>query len=69
MKHILETVKFLEGFSLLLNGLSETIKNEPKEQKRGFLSMLLGTLGAKRIVNQMNLDLMGFILEIICLIK
>ena len=27
-------------------GVTKTIENETKEQKRGFLSMLLGTLGA-----------------------
>ena len=29
----------------MLKGVSETIQNEAKEQKGGFLSMLLGTLG------------------------
>ena len=28
-----------------LKGVTETVQNEVKEQKRGFLSMLLGTLG------------------------
>ena len=46
MKDILEIVKSLEDYGLLLKGVSETIKNEAKEQKGGFLSMLLGTLGA-----------------------
>ena len=32
--------------AILLKGVSETIKNEAKKQKGGFLSMLLGTLGA-----------------------
>ena len=31
---------------LLLKGVSETIQHEAKEQRGGFLSMLLGTLGA-----------------------
>ena len=39
-------MKSLEDSELLLKGDSETIKNEAKEQKGGFLSMLLGTLGA-----------------------
>ena len=34
-----------------LKGVSETIQNEAKEQKRGFLSMLLGTLGASLLGN------------------
>ena len=46
MEDILKIVKSLEDSGLLLEGVSETIKNEAKEQKGGFLSMLLGTLGA-----------------------
>ena len=45
MKDILKIVKSLEDSGLLLEGVSEPIKNEAKEQKGGFLSMLLGTLG------------------------
>ena len=33
--------------------MSETIKNEAKEQKGGFLSMLLGTLGASLLGNML----------------
>ena len=39
-------MKSLEDSGLLLKGVTETVQNEVKEQKRGFLSMLLGTLGA-----------------------
>ena len=39
-------VKSLEDSGLLLKAISETIQNEAKEQKEGFLSMLLGTFGA-----------------------
>ena len=46
MKDIIEIVKSLEDSGLLLKRVSETIQNEAKEQKEGFLSMLLGTLGA-----------------------
>ena len=46
MQDLLKIVKSLEDSSILLNGITETIKNEVKEQKGGFLSMLLGTLGA-----------------------
>ena len=46
MEYIMKIVESLEGFGLLLKGASETIRNESKEQKRGFLSMFLGTLGA-----------------------
>ena len=36
----------LEDSNILLKGVTKTIKNETKEEKGGFLSMLLGTLGA-----------------------
>ena len=45
MKGIIRIVKFLEDSGLLFGGVSETIQNEAKEQRGGFLSMLLGTLG------------------------
>ena len=43
---ISKIVKSLKISGILLKGVSETIKNEAKRQKGGFLSMLLGTLGA-----------------------
>ena len=43
MEDIMKIVQALEDFGLLLKGVSETIQNEVKEQKGGFLSMLLGT--------------------------
>ena len=46
MDDILKIVKSLEDSGLLLKGVSETIQHEAKEQRGGFLSMLLGTLGA-----------------------
>ena len=51
MKGIAEIVKSLKGSGLLLKGVSETIQNGAKEQKGGFLSMLLGTLGASLLGN------------------
>ena len=51
MEGIIEIVKSLEDPALLLKGVSETIQNEPREQKGGFLSMLLGTLGASLLGN------------------
>ena len=51
MKDIIKIVKSLEDSGLLLKGVSETIQNEAKEQKRGFLSMSLGTLGASLLGN------------------
>ena len=53
MKDILKIVKSLEDSGSLLAGVSETIKNEAKEQKGGFLSMLLGTLGASLLGNML----------------
>ena len=46
MEDIMKTVKSLEESRLLVKGISETIKNDAKEQKVGFLLMLLGTLAA-----------------------
>ena len=46
MDDILKIVKSLEDSGVLLKGVSETIQNETKEQRGGFLSILLGTLGA-----------------------
>ena len=42
----MKIVKSLEESVLLIKGISKTNENEPKEQKGGFLSILLGTLGA-----------------------
>ena len=104
MDDSIKVAKSLEDSGLLLKGVSETIQNEAKEQKGGFLSMLLGPLGASIFGNilagkgmntaaegiiragygssiknkdfqyrfihksiiKINLDLMEFILEIIC---
>ena len=46
MIDILKIVKSLEKSGSLTKKVSEKIKNEPKEQKEGFLGMLLGTLSA-----------------------
>ena len=51
IKDIIRTVKSLEDSGLLLKGISKIIQNEAKEQKGGFLSMLLGTLGASLLGN------------------
>ena len=48
MNDIMKIVKSLEEFGLLIKG---AIKNEAKEQKGGFLSMLLGTLGTSLLGN------------------
>ena len=46
MNDIMKKVKSLEESGLLAKVVSETIKNEAKEQKEGFVGILLGTLGA-----------------------
>ena len=51
MKDIIRIVKSLDDSGLWLQGVSETIQNEAKEQKRWFLSMLLDTLGVKLLGN------------------
>ena len=51
MEDIIKIVKLLEDSGLLLKGASETIQNEAKEQRRGFVSVLLGTLGASLLRN------------------
>ena len=45
----MKIVKSLEESGLLINGVSEKIKNETKGQKEGFPSMLLGKLAASML--------------------
>ena len=47
----MKIVQALEDSLILLKGVTKTIKNEKKEQKGGFLSILLGTLGASLLGN------------------
>ena len=51
MNDIMKIIKALENSGILLKGVSKTIKNETKEQRGGFLCMLLGTLGASLLGN------------------
>ena len=46
MNDIMKIIEALENSGVLLKGVSKTIENETKEQRGGFLSILLGTLGA-----------------------
>ena len=46
MKDIMKIIEALENTGILLKGVSKTIENETKEQRGGFLIMLLGTIGA-----------------------
>ena len=48
---IMKITEVLENSGILLKGVSTTIENETKEQRGGFLSMLLGTLGASLLGN------------------
>ena len=51
MEDIIKIVKSLEDSDLLLKGVTETVQNEVTEKKQGFLTMLLGTLGATLLGN------------------
>ena len=51
MEDLIKIVKSLQDYGLLLKGVTESGQNEVKEQKGGFLSMLLGTLGASLLGN------------------
>ena len=51
LKDIMKIIEALENSGILLKGVSKTIENETKEQRGGFLSMLLGTLGASLLGN------------------
>ena len=59
MDDILKIVKSLENSGLLLKGVSEIIQHEAKEQRGGFLSMLLGTLGASLLGDILSKGLSG----------
>ena len=59
MQDLLKIIKSLEDSGILLNGITETVKNEVKEQKGGFLSMLLGTLGASLLGDLLTKKLSG----------
>ena len=54
MNDILKIIEALENSGILLKGVSKTIENKTKEQKGGFLSMLLGTLGASLLGNLLS---------------
>ena len=54
MKDIMKIIEALENSGILLKGVSKTIENETKEQKGGFLSMLLDTLGTSLLGNLLS---------------
>ena len=51
MNYTIKAVKSVEEPGILIKDVSETIKNETKDQKGGFIGMLLGTLGASLLGN------------------
>ena len=51
MNDMMKIIQALEDSNILLNGVTKTIKNETKEQKRWFLSISLGTLRASLLEN------------------
>ena len=51
MNDIMKIIEALENSGILLKGVSKTIESETKEKRGGFLSMLLGTLGASLLGN------------------
>ena len=59
MQDLLKIVKSLEDSSILLDGITEAVKKDVKEQKGGFLSMLLGTLGASLLGDLLTKNLSG----------
>ena len=59
MDDILKIIKSLEDSGVLIKGASETIQHEAKEQRGGFISMLLGTLGASLLGNILSKGLSG----------
>ena len=54
MNDIIKIVQALENSNILLKGATETIKNETKEQKGGFLGTLVGTLGSILLGNVLS---------------
>ena len=51
MNDIIKIIEALENSGILLKGVTKTIENETKEQRGGFLGMLLGTLGGSLLGN------------------
>ena len=59
MNGILNIVKSLENSGVLLKGVSETIQHKAKEQRGGFLGMLLGTIGVSLLGDALSKGLSG----------
>ena len=54
MNDTMKFVRALEDSNILLKRVTKTIEKESKKQKGGFLSMLLGTLGASLLGNLLS---------------
>ena len=54
MNDIIKIIETLENSGILLKGVTKTIENETKEQRGGFLGMLLGTLGTSLLGNLLS---------------
>ena len=61
LNNLSEVIKSLEKNGIILDGITETVKNEVKEQKGGFLSMLLSVLGASLLGALLTKNLSGVI--------
>ena len=59
MQNLLRIVRSLEDSGILLGGITETVKNEVNKLKGGFLSMLLGILGASMLGDLLTKNLSG----------
>ena len=59
MNDIMKIVQALQDSNILLKGVTKTIKNETKEQKGGFLSMILDTSGASLLGDLLTKNLSG----------
>ena len=64
---IIKIVQALQDSNVLLKGATETVKNKTEEQVGGFLSMLLGTLGASLLGNLFTGK--GFVRAVLVIIK
>ena len=53
MKGIMKIIKYLEESGLLIKGVSKTIENEVMEQRGGFFTMFLLTLGTSLMGNML----------------
>ena len=53
MRDIIKIAKSLQDSGLLMKSVSQTMKNETKEQRQYFVGMLLGTLGSTLLGNML----------------